>query len=418
MTQAATKHGHDSSSRKRRREEVVAEKVSVAKRQRAWLGRARCSTGPCAWRPKNIPRRAAFRWILCVDSQIRMVTGVAGLAHFKKPKPGDGAGGDELSTTPLKWPHLSIALDRGSEGCSALHFLQRVAEANIEELWDPSHDSWRDFQRVLRECDMLPFWYMFMVSANLVHGPFLEGSRYKALTEAMSEVAQHFSPDSCPLYDELLRDMLWEAGRAQEVGEEVRQAAWDDLLSEKALLEKQYKITMNRFWHGVQSAWRFAKHWSQFKFAVCYLGLETGALTATNAHKLMFRQNDLDSSTQAKPTSIEEQALKMKINTVALASIFFADYSRLIKLRCLLAVVQPIEEWYRAQAHSLRDIKSNSAWMLSQVGGGYFQHIMEVWKRLAPMAHPFRLGWHGNDFSASAHDRPTCLRPTISAPCL
>lgn len=160
-----------------------------------------------------VPRRSSVRWIRSVDNQLCLTTGLLGLHYFSRPDPGgnSNSGGGPISFD--SWPHLSMAMDRGSEGVASLHFLQRHLSLNIEEVFDLAHDSWRDFQRVLREASLLPMWYMYMIAANVLQGPWLESARYKALVECLTEVSLHFEPDSTPLYDQLLADMLWGSGR-------------------------------------------------------------------------------------------------------------------------------------------------------------------------------------------------------------
>lgn len=395
--------------KRQRTESVAHERVCVAARQRAWLRRARSGAGAAAWRPKKVPRKASFRWIVVVDAQIRQTTWLPGLSYFIRPDPGT-----EQHRMPLSWPVLSISLDRGSEGVAAVHYLQREKKLVLDEAWDPLHDSWRDYQRVLRECSLLAYWYLYMVAANVLHGPFLESARYKALVEALREAGAHFTADTCPLYDEVLRDILKESGRPQDISDESRAEVWQDLLEEPALLQKRYKINMNRFWHGVQTGWVYARHFSQFKFAITYLGLETGALSETNVNHLLFKQNDHGgkTTTQGEATSMEERALKSKgVSAISLAVLYFSDASHLMKLRCLLIVAQPVEDWYRDCSFRCRTIDGNYQWFLGQLAGQFMEHIVQVWKRscLSSLGVGQRVG-----APSSALRARITLHPTVS----
>lgn len=144
-------------SRKRSREEdhgKVEARQAVRTRHIAWLRRASAGA-TSAWRPKLGFRRGANRWLLAVENQIRLRTDLSGFRYFVAPmtNTSTAAGfGD-----PLQWPVLSIAADRGSDGVSALHYLQRECKVCVEELFDPSHDSWRDFQRALRETGLTSY---------------------------------------------------------------------------------------------------------------------------------------------------------------------------------------------------------------------------------------------------------------------
>ena len=165
--------------RKRDDDETEQEvKRAVADRQRCWLQRS--SGGkPAGWRARVVPRRAAYRWLLAMDNVIRQHSDLPGLRHFSGPSSQDLK--ENRFPDPLTWPHLSVSVDRGSDGVAALHYLQRKLRANVEPMWDSSHDSWRDFLRMLRENSLMPYWYVFLISVNVLHGPFLEHSRFNAM---------------------------------------------------------------------------------------------------------------------------------------------------------------------------------------------------------------------------------------------
>ncbi len=153
-------------------------------------------------------------------------------------------------------------------------------------------------------------------------------------------------PTSCPLIDELYNNILRESGRSSEIGSDVaRDELWRDMASDPALLQKRYKVNMNRFWHGVEVAWIYNRNWTKFRFASTYLALETDALSGANLSKLIFKgDSDNGERTKGEVVSTEEKALKAKVNAVACSVLFLSEYSRLHRLRALLVVAAPLEK--------------------------------------------------------------------------
>lgn len=234
-------------------EERAARAAAAAARQRAWLRRRSSGASAPTWRPKNIFRRAAYRWCMQVDNQLKLHTTFAGFSAFVLPAPERLREGGVQGV--LSAPQLTVVSSRGSDGVASLHFLQRRMRCNIEPVFDGSHDSWRDFQRALRENCRLPFWCVFQITANMVQGPFLENSRFNAMQQAMQAFGSRFSPWSCPLFSELANQMLWEADVTHQQGDAAAsQEEWDALQSDPIFYRRGYKVNMNRFRHGPEVA--------------------------------------------------------------------------------------------------------------------------------------------------------------------
>lgn len=359
---------------------------AIMSRQLAWLRRGQAAQGSQAWRPRKLPRRAALRWCLQIDQQIRVHTGLPGLSHFVSPSLDSLSSGS--APDALDWPLLSIAADRGADGVAGLHFLQRHVRANIESMFDSSHDAWRDVQRVIRQNHLMPFWLVFLVTCNVLHGPFLEGSRYNAMREALDELWSKFSPATCPLFQELCNQIMWENGRSAEVGSEGSEALlWESLQTDPALNAKGYKVNLNRFFHSIEVGWQFSRSWTKVRLSMTFMALEKDSLNTTVLSKLVFGSTTKNKSTAGEATSLEERALRGKINTLAAAVLFLSDTERMFKLRAVLTIVRLVEEWFRDQSHRCREIGENADWFRRQVCGAFQDHIAEVWKRLAHAAH-------------------------------
>lgn len=139
--------------------------------------------------------------------EVRISLGLekGGLSLFQVPT--DGTMAPEGASQPLNWVHGTICMDMGSDGFAGMNYAQRVLNLSIEQLHDPSHGSWRDFQRMLREGGMMCYWLLLMVVMNMVHGPWLEDSRFNTQQEAMKEIWGSFSHFRCALFVEYSRAM-------------------------------------------------------------------------------------------------------------------------------------------------------------------------------------------------------------------
>lgn len=358
-------------------------KQSVRARQRSWLRGlgGKHTKGAAGWRPKAVPRKSAYRWLLATDNQLQRHSTWSGWKAFEGPSAEDIRSG--VCGDPLVWPLCTVACDRGSDGVAALNWLQRAARCNIEEAFDASHDAWRDMQRMLRETGLSSFWYLLLICINVLQGPFLESGRFNGVQEAIEEIWQHFSPKTCELWSELGNQVLWEAGRSQEVGsEEVLSALWEELRQDSDLRRKRYKVTSNRFFHSCEVGWVYARSWSKFRYVHTYLALENGSLTAASVGKLFVKPPSQADGTRGQQISPEEMAIRGRINALSCSVVFLSDRSRLLKLRCILCAQAPLENWFRWQNHWCRSVKNNASWLIDQVKEKFMAHITEIWGRL------------------------------------
>jgi hypothetical protein len=147
---------------------------------------------------------------------------------------------------------------------------------------------------------------------------------------------------------------------------------------------KGYKVNMNRFWHGVEVGWIYAKNWSKMRFAHTFMALESpGTLDNATLAKLVFKPGIVE-ATKAEHTSVEEKALRGKINALACSVLFLGERQNLPRLRAILVAASPVGTWFRAQASKCRSMEDNATWLQEQLGGDFMQHIFQVWMKLTP----------------------------------
>lgn len=145
---------------------------------------------------------------------------------------------------------------------------------------------------------------------------------------------------------------------------------------------------MNRFWHSYEKSKEHAKEWSVFGLGWVYLSLELGLLAGASLRKLVFSSGGgsaaaSSSSTAADRPQVEDKALRGAVlNSVVLAVLFLGGRARLFRLRLILCVAAPVEQWCRHQAHHCRAVRQNAAWFIVQASGEFFAHILTVAKVL------------------------------------
>ena len=115
--------------------------ASLGGEQREWLAR----NPQCAWQPIKRVRVGAYKFLLELDNAIRVATGLPGLGAFIIELVVL-----EVGRHPERWPRLTVAADRGSDGTAATAYLKRQLKHNLETVSDESHDLNNDIETALK----------------------------------------------------------------------------------------------------------------------------------------------------------------------------------------------------------------------------------------------------------------------------
>ena len=153
-------------------------------------------------RGRTVYRKKAQLWIMCLEHQFRLITGLAGFRLFLKP---------QGNVDPLLWPLLIISPDQGSDGVAAMNFLKHYCHLNVLSFWDPNHGAWNDCKFVLKHVGLWCFVNLMALVFNLQHGPWDENRWFEELKAAAHEVKSHLGP-STPLFQWLLPRILEDEG--------------------------------------------------------------------------------------------------------------------------------------------------------------------------------------------------------------
>ena len=95
------------------------------KREAAWL----TGSNPATWQPKKRHRVDACRWLVDADNMLRQTTALPGLHFFQRSN-------QDPQEHPARWPLLSLASDRGSDGTCAINWLKRAMNVKCDEFYD------------------------------------------------------------------------------------------------------------------------------------------------------------------------------------------------------------------------------------------------------------------------------------------
>eukprot|EP00971_Amphidinium_carterae_P023864 470641-Amphidinium_carterae.1 len=108
--------------------------------QKVWLG-SRSSTEKGQQKP-DVPRKKAFAVLASVSHMCELFIGDDMVTKFRPLPP----------VHPSRWPSLSLALDQGSDGMSAFHYMANKLGLNVSLFCDPSHQWQRDIIGAWTSC--------------------------------------------------------------------------------------------------------------------------------------------------------------------------------------------------------------------------------------------------------------------------
>ena len=164
-------------------------------RQKAWLSRGQLKQAQApAWRPKQVHRKAAEKWLRCIHNIFRQTSGIACDVMFFKHDP---------SLPWQKWPHLSAAMDLGPDGNCGYHCLERwpPMQINCDMYNDNSHACTRDFYGMGKKAKLWNCSLCLPISMNVPHGPVKNDERRFQTRQLLGKLYKSGIPGTdVPLY--------------------------------------------------------------------------------------------------------------------------------------------------------------------------------------------------------------------------
>lgn len=363
--------------RKDAMESEVGTGLPDAERQRAWLQRTSDSTN--SWRPLEMHRLSARKWVYALDNQLKVSTCHNGLDFFC------WAEGEERWGSWREWPGLGVALDMGSDGVAGYSALARHFDCNIWMWPDPSHMCQRTMEAVLKETKLFEFWCLLLITFNLEHGPHRDQGRRNQLRDGLAKLFETRSPEQCPLFEQMSPEMaqdLEEAGILQFSGEESREATlWEWLKSRSRHGPMGRRVSMCRFGGMQHAAMSQRPYWTVNLFERTLLALEQDMLRGKKFEaKLTLKAKHVEgaSGSTTNPThlQLDDRALRGCCENAVVVSILTlddADHRRVVD--CVLTAQAPLDKWHTEQNRTLRSTESTRGWLLQQVSGAYRANV-------------------------------------------
>lgn len=350
--------------------EVDAARRQWAKKAALWCKRkATDAEDETKVAPKK-RRRASFQVGLAVDGLLRKVVGV-GMDHFQAPDIGS-----EAYLRPEAWPHLSLAMDQGSDNVALTFFLRYAQKVNCEVWWDISHGVWRDVDLTVGEVGLRPFVRLATIGLNLGHGPWEDGSRYWQLVQGMQEyfsIADHQDPLFQAMLPKLISDLgVDDAGASEDIEVQV----WGQLQQLWQQRTKGEKVALCRFAKFTDVAEQKDPLFHMTLLGALYVGLQEDMFDAST-FQLAIDKKALTApgSGEGSSSSVRRgndcvnalrAACKNNLHTMVLV---WSDPLTQPRLRVMFRFTRHVRAWYGDQSHRLRSCEAAAEWVVAQVGG-------------------------------------------------
>lgn len=344
-------------------EDLQGAAVPPADRERAWLKRQRGEeVENSAHRPQKLHRVASRNCVLRWDNSLQSL-GLS-MNRFQLPKP------DEDRGDPFEWPWLAMCLDRAGPNCTAAAYLQRMAHVNLFDIWDINHSSWNSETQSIKDCGMMPWLLLMLVSVNLLEGPYSSSARYRESIERLQVLWATTSGRDMPAFMQALPDIAAELGM-DEADDGLAEAAWQRLRDSGPMKARGYRCNLNRFYGFVVEGAKALDQYAQRAYLFLHVALEADYLAGVP--KLKIRGGGPQASSSS--TSVigpDERAIRdMCGNAYTITTMMYADISNKMKLGIVVVAGRHNKAWQGRSNKELRGVGATAPWLRRQLSGGF-----------------------------------------------
>ena len=346
------------------------EKALVRQAKRDWATAAaewcRGQTGKVVESKPKAPqlyRKKAYEWFLASNHALEVMC-ARGWKSFVVA--------EDSTSEPSSWPCVTCALDQGSDGWSAVHFLQHC-RVNILIVHDASHRVWNDCQLALKASGCWSLCLVGLVLLNLDHGPW-EGAKWHAEAQQAALEYSQVSHAECPLFLSHLPHICVETGRRlQDASPDVVATLWESLPD--AVRKKLPKVGFSR-WFGFFDAMReLTDVWSQRLLLYEYICIQLGSPVGSKQEKVVLalerrsEAEDVQKSTTKHDQDEVRKARSACKNTLEFAALVMADRCFWMLCRGLSLLSSVVREWHSQQNKINRSCPESVAWMVRMASG-------------------------------------------------
>jgi hypothetical protein len=174
------------------------------------------------------------------------------------------------------WPHLNLAIDHAGDGLCATAWL-KMLKLNLTVWGDFSHGGWNDVKGMLRDCDLFPFWLIWMIVLNIPYGPHEDDPRYNQINDAWNECRRFHTAKTCVVFNNHVVGIVNDYGGRVAILEDMPEgftgdaedAAWIRMKEESPMRRAEYRVNLNRFYGGTKRSRQELGKWHARLVRVC-----------------------------------------------------------------------------------------------------------------------------------------------------
>ena len=145
--------------------------------------------------PQKLFRSKAWSWLAATDHQLRAFTGRGWDAWYQPSEPSE-------RKPYLEWTFVTVSLDQGSDGWSAVSYMAWHRHCNIYIALDASHRVWNDVEGAIRSEGLWSTCLLGIVLLNMDVGPWASAKWYTESQQALGEYLS-VADTTCPIFQGL-----------------------------------------------------------------------------------------------------------------------------------------------------------------------------------------------------------------------
>lgn len=360
-------------------------------RQQCWVQRKRAPADLGSTRPNKRHRTGAKHFLQGLDNTVRVSTPLRGLSDFLRPSSGPLP--PQWEAWP-RWPHLSLAIDQGSDGLCGASWLRHLG-LNISLIPDWSHTCHNDYLDSLKDMQLFKFLVLLLVPLNLEHGPFMTDARFNQVKQTWSGVDRHYSPHQMPLFLDRAFDMLEECGgdsslMADGKSDDVDMLLWRRMV--EGWSPRGAKVNLHRFFDTRQKLSEFLGWWSVTQVKYEFLAMQQGLLANKKLGKVVINAptEEVDgehTSTSTARVCLSEQALRgCSSNSLLVSVMVLGERWHYYLTKVIVEVSEPVASWHFHQNRELRNGERSHTWLVGQVEADFALHVRTIFGKSSDIA--------------------------------
>ena len=342
-----------------------------------WAAAAAAAEGEGKEKQTKRHRVKAYEWLLSTDKLLQVCTS-QGWKQFALPAD------PVLRGPPSLWPTCSVAIDQGSDGWGALHYLSYKQGVCVLALKDMNHRLWNDMWLSLQDAGLKPLIVMMMVVINSDHGPWQDAKWMEEAREAAWLYSKQASTE-CPMFQGYFEGMVSDMQLECRLGEAGLEEEVFNTLAD-AVSTKVPKVAGSRWFGVIDALQAYLPIWHRRLLLAVYICLQlqvfSGSATKVAVAALPGERpaagQDVEKQT-TKYDSPELRALRRSCkNTLHLVAVVLSESGILQMVKGIPCLVRPHREFHTMQSKRCRSCDSCAELYLEMATGAGMQPLFQM----------------------------------------